>query len=200
MTHTAKTNTKKGSVHTIALARKVRLLLWGGAYATSDNHTFERAKREVTKDYKQSDNNTLEIIDVRIDSAQEFIATINKQKVNSIRSLDVFTHGGPDHLYMVSVREENNGGFNNFRWYRYAVHNASLSRPDLSKIQFSNFTNEAKIEFQGCQTSANPKDEDNIAADFSRRLKEAGKIKSSVIGHTTNAAPGIDADDKPRQD
>ncbi|WP_439686251.1 hypothetical protein MNJPNG_27390 [Cupriavidus oxalaticus] len=200
MTNEAVTNTSKGSVHTIAVSRKIRLLLWGGAYATSDNNTFDKAKREVIRDYKQSDNNRFSIIDIRIDSAQEFLAATNKQKANSIRSLDVFTHGGPDHFYMVSVREEKDGWPNNLRWYRYAAHNASFSRADLAKIHFLNFTNDAKIEFQGCQTAANPTDENNIAADFSSRLKEAGKTRSSVIGHTTNAVPGIDPNDKPRQD
>lgn len=176
--------------------RKVRLLLWGGAYKTNDNFTFDWAVRRVVKDYKANDGNKYEVIVKKIGSADDLLAVLNSQEDNSIRSVDLFTHGGPDHFYMVSVRSDRDGGLNNFRWYRYAFHNESFSRGDLKKIQFSKFSENAKVEIHGCKTASNPKDEDNIAADFSKRLYEAGKTKSAVIGHTTNATPAFNGEGK----
>ncbi|MBP0630185.1 hypothetical protein [Cupriavidus sp. AcVe19-1a] len=45
----ARTNTTKDSVHTVQYDRKVRLLLWGGAYAQSDNSAFQMAAMPKTK-------------------------------------------------------------------------------------------------------------------------------------------------------
>ena len=52
-----KTNHDKGSVAPVPHKRKVRLLMWGGAYSTSDNFTFDWAVRNVTKDYREGDKN-----------------------------------------------------------------------------------------------------------------------------------------------
>ncbi|WP_044530835.1 hypothetical protein [Herbaspirillum sp. B65] len=186
-----KTNHEKGSIVPLPYKRKVRLLLWGGAYKTNDNFTFEWTVRKVVKDYKARDQNKYEVISKKIESASDLLAALNGQEDNSIRSLDLFTHGGPEHFYMVSVRSDRDGGLNNFRWYRYIFHNRSFPRSYLGKVKFSKFTENAKVEIHGCQTAKHPKDENNIAADFSRRLYSAGKTKSAVIGHTTNIAPNI---------
>lgn len=186
-----KTNSTEGSVAPVPHKRKVRLLLWGGAYATGDNSAFEWSARHVVKDYKAGDSNKYEIISKKVESADNFIEILNAQEDDSIRSLDLFTHGGPDNFYMVSVRANKDGWINSFRWYRYVFHNVSFSRSDLKKIQFAKFTENAKVEIHGCKTASDPKDEDNIVADFSKRLYEAGKTKSAVIGHTTEANPEI---------
>jgi len=191
-----KTNHEKGSIAPLPHKRKVRLLLWGGAYATSDNFTFDWAVRNVVKDYKDSDRNKYEIVVKHIGSADDLIATINGQEADSIHSLDLFTHGGPNNFYMVSVRSDRDGGLNKFRWYRYVFHNESFSRSDLKKLQFDKFADDAKVEFHGCKTAENPNDEDNIAADFSKRLYETGKTKSAVIGHIINATPAINGEGK----
>ncbi|GJH27830.1 hypothetical protein [Caballeronia novacaledonica] len=189
MTATVSTNFTKGSIASVSLKRKVRLVLWGGAYATSDNSTFEWAAKRVIKDYTDNDKQKYEIIFKRIDSAESFALSISDQNQDSIHSLDLFTHGGPDHFFMVSVRQEQGGGLNKFKWYRYLFHNSSLSRGDLEKLQYERFAEDAKVEFHGCQTAKEPKEEDNIAADFSRFLFIAGKTHSAVIGHVDKANP-----------
>lgn len=191
-----KTNHDKGSVAPVPHKRKVRLLLWGGAYSTSDNFTFDWAVRNVTKDYREGDKNKYEIVSKKIGSADELIAIINGQEADSIRSIDLFTHGGPGNFYMVSVRSDTDGGLNKFRWYRYVFHNESFSRSDLQKLKWDRFADNAKVEFHGCKTAENPRDEDNIAADFSKRLYDAGKTKSAVIGHIINATPSINGEGK----
>ncbi|KAF7963910.1 hypothetical protein AWV80_04435 [Cupriavidus sp. UYMU48A] len=188
----ARTNTTQDSVHTVQYDRKVRLLLWGGAYAQSDNSAFQMAAINVAKDYKRDDKNKYEIINKRLQSLQSLILEINDQKPNSIRSLDIFTHGGPDNFFMVTVRNDKDGSFlNNIRLYRYIFHNDSFSRAHLRKLKFDNFTEDTKVEIHGCQTAARS---DNIVADFSMYLFEAGKTKSVVIGHTTKAGPQINGD------
>ncbi|ODV43327.1 hypothetical protein AWV79_18145 [Cupriavidus sp. UYMMa02A] len=185
----ARTNTTKDSVHTVQYDRKVRLLLWGGAYAQTDNSAFQMAAINVAKDYKRDDKNKYEIINKRLRSLQSLVLEINNQKPNSIRSLDIFTHGGPDNFFMVTVRDDKDGGFlNDIRLYRYVFHNDSFSRAHLRKLKFDNFSEDAKVEIHGCQTAANS---DNIVADFSKYLIDAGKTKSVVIGHTTKADPLI---------
>jgi hypothetical protein len=194
------TNPEKGSVVQVTHNRKVRLLLWGGAYATSDNYTFERAKINVVKTYKVADRSKYDIVVKQINSADQLIAAINAQKAESIRSLDIFTHGGPDDFYMVSVRSDKDGGLNDLRLYRYAFHNESFSRGDLKKLQFDRFTVDAKVELHGCKTAEESSVEDNIAADFSKHLYEAGKTRSSVVGHTENATPAYNGGGKTKDE
>lgn len=187
-----RTNTQRDSVAQVPYKRKVRLLLWGGAYNVSDNNTFERAALTVIRDYKKSDQNRYEIVKIRIDTASDFISIINNQEIDSIRSLDIFTHGGPDNMYMVTVRSNKDGLLNNFKWYRYVFHDASFDRSDIEKLKLDRFTDDAKIEFHGCKTAKSPTDEDNIVSDISKALFGATKMHSSAIGHIDSSGPEID--------
>jgi hypothetical protein len=210
---TAQTNSIKGSVISVPVQRKVRLLLWGGASRPSDNDTFDYAKRNVAKDYKALDKNKYIVIDKRIAVAQDIVDHINAQDNNSIRSLDIWTHGGSDALYLTTAEPPppESEAWIRRRWYevrRWGGHNSSLYRSRtgrhlkavvwtsgsalLGDIEFGKFAENAKIEFHGCKTAADFKDEDNIAADFSERLFKAGKTQSVVIGHSENAVPLID--------
>lgn len=186
----AQTNTTRNSIRTVQHERKVCLLLWGGAYKQSDNSAFQMAAINVEKDYRRGDKNKYEIINKKLLSLRQLVATINDQKESSIRSLDLFSHGGPDNFYMVTVRDDVDGGIlNDIRLYRYIFHDDSFSRGDLSKLKFSNFSEDAKVEIHGCKTAAGS--EGNMVADFSRHLYTAGKTRSVVIGHMTNADPLI---------
>lgn len=212
MSAKVKTNHVKGSVAQVEHKRKVRLLLWGGASTPSDNFTFENAKNNVLRDYKNADKNNFELIIKRLLVAKDIITAINAQDPDSIRSLDVWTHGGPQALYLTTADPPppKNASWTSRALYqtgRWGFHNSSLYRTKtrmilnaagwtegsalVNDIDFSKFTVNAKIEFHGCKTAENPKDEDNIAADFSARLSSAGKTQSSVIGHIENAQPLI---------
>jgi hypothetical protein len=61
----------------------------------------------------------------------------------------------------------------------------------ISEINFAKFTKNAKIELHGCRTADAESDTDNIAADLSSRLNNAGKTASLVIGHADKANPNI---------
>lgn len=207
-----KTNYEKGSVAPLPYKRKVRLVLWGGAARPSDNFTFEHAKNKVLMDYKALDKNNFILIDKKIRVAKDIVDYINAQEDNNIRSLDIWTHGGPNALYLTTADPPPS---ENAPWYkrrlyeanRWGFHNSSLYRSRirmvsnaagwtegsalLSDVNFAKFAANAKIEFHGCKTGADPQDVDNIAADFSQRLSDAGKESSAVIGHIENAEPLI---------
>lgn len=196
-----KTNYEKGSVAKVPHKRKVRLLLWGGAAVPGDNAAFQWSSRNVIKDYKAADGEKFTINDSHILVAKDIVSKINDQDDDSIRSLDVFTHGGPQALYLTTASKDTN------KMLRYVLNNSSLYRTRtrmvfnaagwtdgsalISEINFAKFTTNAKIELHGCKTADAESDTDNIAADFSTRLYTAGKTASIVIGHADKANPNI---------
>jgi hypothetical protein len=52
-------------------------------------------------------------------------------------------------------------------------------------MDLTNIVHITNIEIQGCNTAEDPHDSNNLSAAFSRHLYNSGKIKSYVIGHTT---------------
>lgn len=212
-----KTNHEKGSVAPVPHKRKVRLLLWGGASTPADNFTFEHAKNNVLRGYKEADKNNYSLVLKRIYVAKDIVSIINSQEADSIRSLDIWTHGGPQALYLTTAeppppKEASWITRKAYEANRWSLHNSSLYRTRtrmvfnaagwtegsalVNDIDFSKFAENAKVEFHGCETAANPTDADNIAADFSERLAAVGKGKSSVIGHIEKASPLINGDGK----
>ncbi|RAR64961.1 hypothetical protein C7401_10477 [Paraburkholderia unamae] len=197
----AKTNPEKNSIAPLPHKRKVRLLLWGGAATPGDNGAFQWAARNVIKDYKASDRGNFTIDEHHILVAKDIVSYINDQDDDSIRSLDIFTHGGPQALYLTTASPDTD------KVLRYVLHNSSLYRTRtrmilnaagwtegsalIDEINFGKFAKNAKIELHGCTTADAESDTDNIAADFSSRLSEAGKTVSIVIGHADKANPNI---------
>ncbi|MDR5753697.1 MULTISPECIES: hypothetical protein [unclassified Caballeronia] len=196
-----KTNSKKNSIAQVPHKRKVRLLLWGGAATPGDNGAFQWAARNVIKDYNAADRGNLRIGDHQIFVAKDIVSHINQQEDDSIRSLDIFTHGGSQALYLTTASPDTE------KVLRYVLHNSSLYRSRarmivnaagwtegsalIKEIDFGKFATNAKIELHGCKTADAESDTDNIAADFSTRLYEAGKTNSIVIGHADKATPNI---------
>jgi hypothetical protein len=195
-----KTNHTKESVAPVPYKRKVRLLLWGGAATPGDNSAFEWATRNVIKDYKTSDKTTV-IEHHRILVAKDIVNHINRQEDDSIRSVDIFTHGGMQALYLTTANRDTNQVLRNL------LHNSSLYRSRtklifnaagwtrgsalIGEINFSKFATNAKLELHGCKTAGTESDDDNITADFSAQLAKAGKASSIVIGDADKANPNI---------
>jgi hypothetical protein len=196
-----KTNPEKGSIAPLMHKRKLRLILWGGAAGPGDNSAFEFAARNVVKDYKANDKGNFTIVEQRILVAKDIISHINRQDDGTIRSIDIFTHGGPQALYLTTASPETN------KLLRYVLHNSSLYRSRarmifyaagftagsalIKEINFTKFTENAKIELHGCKTADVETDTDNIVSDLSKRLYEAGKTASIAIGHADKANPNI---------
>lgn len=207
-----KTNANKGSVAPLPHKRKVRLLLWGGAATPGDNSAFEFAKSNVVRDYKRIGKGNYLIVEKQIYVAQDIVACINEQDDDSIRSLDIWTHGGPQALYMTTAEPpppESASWIsrNAYQANRWVLHNSSLYRSRtkmifnaagwtkgsalISNIDFAKFTTNAKVELHGCRTADTQSDGDNIVADFSLRMHEAGKTDAVAIGHADKANPNI---------
>ena len=200
MVNKVKTNYKKDSVIPVAHKRKVRLLLWGGAATPGDNSAFEWATRNVIKDYKAADKESV-IEQHRILVDKDIVRYINQQENDSIRSLDIFTHGGMQALYLTTADPDTNKAL------RYVLHNSSLYRSRtrmifnaagwtegsalVGEIEFGKFVNNAKVELHGCKTAGTESDDDNITADLSTRLAKVGKTASIVVGHADKANPNI---------
>lgn len=175
-------------------------MLWGGSSTPGDNSAFEFAARNVAADYTKV-KGKFSLVQQRIKVAQDIITAVKKQAVNSIRSLDIFTHGGPQALYLTTA-DADSGSI-----ARYVLHNSSLYRSRarmylnaagwtegsalVGDIDFMKFTANAKIELHGCRTAEGDSDSDNIAADLSIRLWQAGKRAAHVIGHADKANPNI---------
>lgn len=200
MVNKIKTNYTNGSIAPVPYKRKVRLLLWGGAATPGDNSAFEWATRNVIKDYKATDKNSI-IEQHQILVAQDIINYINRQEDDSLKSVDIFTHGGMQALYLTTADRDTNVAI------RWMLHNSSLYRSRtkmifnaagwtsgsalIGEIKFSKFTTNAKVELHGCKTAGTESDDDNITADFSAQLSKAGKAASIVIGHADKANPNI---------
>lgn len=206
------TNSTKGSIASVPYKRKTRLLLWGGAAIPGDNSAFEFAKANVVRDYKNADKGNFVFVEKRIRVAKDIITSINGQDDDSIRSLDIWTHGGPQALYLTTADPPppkeapwyTQGMYTAGRW---GTHNSSLYRTRsnmifqaagwvegsavVPSINFAKFAKNAKVELHGCRTADTESDGDNIAADLSLRLYEAGKTNSVVIGHADKANPNI---------
>lgn len=196
-----KTNHEKGSIAPLPYKRKIRVLLWGGSATSGDNSAFEWAARNVVKDYKASDKGNFAFVEERILVAKDIVSYINRHDDDSIQSLDIFTHGGPQALYLTTARPDTS------KILRYVLHNSSLYRSRarmvfnaagwtegsalISEIDFAKFAVNAKVELHGCKTADAESDTDNIAADLSIRLYQAGKTTSIVVGHADKANPNI---------
>lgn len=180
----------------------VRLIFWGGARKKGDNSAFFYASRNVKKDYEGDI-----FIDNKASSAKDIIKIIEKQKDNTIQSIDFFTHGSAYALYMVrNKRDMTNSSINtDLEKDEIEANNLYTSKTMkffqsfgggndedvVSSINFKKFTNSAKIEIHGCNSAADTGLGDNIAINLSEALYEAGKLKSVVIAHSTSADPKI---------
>jgi hypothetical protein len=185
----------------LKIKRKVRLILWGGGSAeASHNSTFEWTAKNIKKDYTSRDKGKFRIVSQKINAAKDIIKYIDEYKEDEIYSLDIFTHGGPNALYLTTAEPGTN------RVMRYALHNASLYRNKWLKIKniawssdsapvaslnFSKFTKNAKIELHGCATAEEATDDNNITADISKYLYKTGKKSAYAIGHAVKANPNI---------
>jgi hypothetical protein len=192
---------RNGAVSDLPHQRKVRLLLWGGAAKPGDNSAFDFAARNVGKNYQALDNAQVVVVPQRVLVAKDIVRTINESEDDDIQSLDLFTHGGPEALYLTTASPDTR------KLARRFLHNASLYRTRakmifnwaawtggaalVGDIDFAKFTVNAKIELHGCKGAISNASTDNIASDLSLRLYAAGKRSAVVIGHADGANPNI---------
>jgi hypothetical protein len=180
-----------------------RLVIFGGSRKSGDNGAFYHASKNVIKDYK----NDLPIQTFFIDNGvRSVISALKTQKDNTVQSLDLFCHGDPDAIYFILgasmdkiiTREEvfkAKLGSNIYKTIVMAVEmgysfeaNQVKNQAAISSLNFSVFTDQAKIEIHGCNTGNG---NDCFASELSSQLYKAGKTQGIVIGHATSANPNI---------
>lgn len=177
----------------------VRLIFHRGAKKSQDNYTFEWAAKNVSREYAVKPQLH------PIINGRQIVRTINAQKRNSLQSIDFFVHGGYRGLWI--AREENEPTRNLYmseeaKWAEFE--NSSFESESIDDIDYSVFTESAKVEIHGCNACTNYRrsgdlffDDDeynngeNIAGRMFMFLFEAGKISAVTIGHDDFANPGI---------
>ncbi|QAR30259.1 hypothetical protein EQP59_02235 [Ornithobacterium rhinotracheale] len=179
-----------------------RFLLYGGAKSAADNSAFYYASLNVKRDYG-SDG---EIIHQKVETAKKIIDLINRQKDDSIQSIDFFTHGSQYALYIVRDKKtkeysslkkdlkddiESNNLYASRTVKKFQSWFAGEEEGVINDINFNKFTNSAKIEIHGCNTAASTLLVDNIVTNLSQYLHDAGKNKAVVIGHSQKANPNL---------
>jgi hypothetical protein len=187
----------------IKVKRKVRLILWGGAAANqSENTTFEWSAKNIAGNYKDMDKQGKFIITIKkINTAKEIIKYVDEYKEDEIYSLDIFTHGGPNALYLTTASHDTRP-FMRARWHNVSLYRNltlmyenhalyMLGSARASGINFSKFTENARIELHGCATAKDGTDTENITADISKYLYKAGKKKAYAVGHAKKGSPMI---------
>jgi RHS repeat-associated protein len=165
----------------------IRIILYGGAKADSHNVTFKHAANNISKDYTDVDTEPQ-----KFSSAKDIIKVVNSQNDNSVQSLDIVSHGGPHAIYAGADGEifSNNSLYDSN--YKQMIKTAYIDGGDIGEFDFNKFTENAKVEFHGCQTAVDTNSSDkNIVADFSKLLFDAGKTNAVAIGHVTSANPLI---------
>ena len=161
------------------------------------NAAFEFAARNVKADY--SDFGTRGIMK-KIACASDIVAMLNAQPRNSVRSLDILSHGTEVSLNF-SIRDDENCGFVTNFAARAAVSSYGTFSDDVnafvggwryfSDIDFRIFVESARVQFHGCSAAGEVALLDNTAKTVSGLLEDAGKTKAFVIGHVTKSTPEV---------
>ncbi len=150
-------------------------------------------------------------IEIKIDCADSIVRTINSQSDNSIKSLDIVSHGTPISLNFSVIEDKNCGlytsGFSRTLVWLYAPFDSEVNSPDnrsrkISEIDFAKFTEDARAEFHGCNAASWNPALNSLVEEFSKNLFSSGKTRAVSIGHTEKANPKIYGDKTtiPQQD
>lgn len=165
----------------------------------SENSAFYHAAQNVLKDYPTAKDTQIKTY--KITNARDIVNTIAAQGKNTIRSMDILSHGSGVSLNFYKVQYENCGFVSgSVAKAAYSIYMAGRYQSDygfatgfqyISAIDFGRFTDDARIELHGCQAATDIPVIGNIAADLSQALFDAGKHRAIVIGHVTKATPSI---------
>ncbi len=164
------------------------------------NSAFYAAARNVEKDYRLL-NLSDDIKLIKISTSASMVAQINTVKPNAVKSFDVLSHGTPYSLNF-SVKENENCGLVTglvakgmlsiyYSSWEDGFYKFSSDSRYVSNINFSVFTEDARIQIHGCNTAKGNIPGDTLAETFSKELYEAGKTRAYVIGHTDKSNPNI---------
>ncbi len=178
----------------------VRLILYGGAreinaenkphlLGIQHNNTFGNAAFRLKKEYLVNKPGNMKVKVVKVQTGEEVVFILNKQASNSIVSLDIITHSDMPSLNMSLQENTNCGIYTNKKgkWFVETIHKKGYHFTDESRsfsdIDYSRFSDTAKIEFHGCRTAGYEWFCKNTSHFVAEKLAEIGKNQALVIGH-----------------
>jgi hypothetical protein len=174
-----------------------RLVFFGGAAAQNEIELFGRAADNVIRDYTDVQPEKIQIPG----GGQSIVDRINTYAADSLQSIDFLCHGNDVSLLFkvdadgnyqelyYSDQEEQKEGVTTL--WNMANVDKNKNGADITEIDYSKFTVNAKIEIHGCNASSVTADNGgvNLSSELSRLLHSAGKNRAVVIGHVTYANP-----------
>ena len=187
----------------------VRFIFYGGSRevnlngsirlaAIDDNSAFHFAALNVARDYADW-NQTGQLL--KIDCADTIVRIINGQAASSVKSLDILSQGSEITLDFSVVDDRNCGfytsraaalGNNIYGFFSDAVNAFDARGRSIAAIDYTRFTNDARIQLHGNEISSrNNLIVNNLAKEFSNLLAAAGKSKAVVISHAVVSNPQI---------
>ncbi len=194
----------------------VRFIFYGGSRevnlngstrlnAIDDNSAFRFAALNLARDYADwSQTGQLH----KIDCADTIVRMINMQGVSRVKSLDILSHGSEISLNFSVINDRNCGFYTSrtaalandlYGFFSDAVNAFDGRGRSIAAIDYSRFTNDARVQLHGCEVLGNNPIVNNMAEEFSNLLAAAGKTKAVVIGHVVKSNPLIRGEGNARQ-
>lgn len=185
----------------------VRFVFYGGSRevnlngstrlnAIKDNSAFHFAALNVARDYDDW-RQTGQLH--KINCADTIVRMINGQAVSSVKSLDILSHGSETTLDFSVVDDRNCGfytsrtaalGNNIYGFFSDAVNAFDNRARSIAAIDYTRFSNDARVQLHGCEAAGNNNPiVNNLAEEFSNLLAAAGKTEAVAIGHVVKDSP-----------
>jgi hypothetical protein len=163
------------------------------------NNAFLMAAKNVEKSYRKYPE---QIKIHKITTAADMLGKINSLPKNSLKSLDILSHGTPYSLNFSIQENENSGLVTGFMakmllktYYSNIFDGEIYNFGGLSRyvddINFDVFTSDTRVQIHGCNTARGSLPGNTFAEAISIGLWDADKRSAYVIGHTSKSNPNI---------
>lgn len=163
------------------------------------NNAFLMAAKNVEKSYGKYQE---QVKMHKITTAADMLGKFNSLPKNSLKSLDILSHGTPYSLNFSTQENENSGlitgvmakmllkvYYSNI--FDGEIYNFSGLSRYVDDINFEVFTSDARVQIHGCNTARGNIPGNTLAEAISVGLWEADKKSAYVIGHTSKSNPNI---------
>lgn len=164
------------------------------------NSAFQMAAKNVQRDYGKFDET---VFLKKITTAAVMAKEINSLKKDTLKSLDILSHGTPYSLNFSLEENVNSGLVTGFMakmllksyysdFFDWEIYNFGKFSRYVKQINFEVFSNDARVQFHGCNTAKGDMPGDTLAEKISKGLWNADKKLAYVIAHTDKSNPNID--------
>jgi RHS repeat-associated protein len=164
----------------------------------TETESFKKAGWKLRDDYNQNSKTygNAKASASEVSNGNQIVSYINQQKTDSIKSLDIFSHGSRQGIWFANTEnvQDNSKRGNLYRTsadqYKENA-TTNFKSKNIADIDYSKFTSDARIEIHGCETggSAVEVGDTNIGRSMSSLLYSAGKIDAVVIANFGKSGP-----------